>query len=73
MKLEEAAVDILGTPAHVRVLDNLGIGLVPDKQELGIALEHHTAVVVVVQWKARNTEVSFDCITNRITRNFLEM
>ncbi len=72
MKLEEAAVDILGTPAHVRVLDNLGIGLVLDKQELGIALEHHTAVVVV-QWKARNTEVSFDCITNRTTRNFLEI
>ena len=69
MELGQAAVDTLGTPGPARVLDNLGIDLVPDRQELGIVLELHT----VVQWEARNTEVSYDCTTNRITMNFLEI
>ncbi len=71
--LEQADVDILGTHVPVRVLDNLGIGLVPGRQELGIALELHTVVVVVVRWAAHNTEVSFGCITNHIATNFLKM
>ena len=69
LELGQAAVDTLCTPGPARFLDNLGIDLGPDRQELGIVLELHT----VVQWEARNTEVSYDCTTNRITMNFLKI